>query len=178
MDILIAFGMSVCFQIRNEEKLFIFQVYTFSRMLLYLKEPSLQLFPKHLALVGQIHEPPINWQLRHWETLTDQYAVELSSAKGYALDDYIDESLLNEAQRKAQAADLAILCVSTTADRLSQPQHQLIRSVTLVQPNVWVAVWSATPFTMPWASKVNAILHVPNICTEQDFFATLQQHTL
>ncbi|MEM1327901.1 MAG: hypothetical protein AAGI23_18220 [Bacteroidota bacterium] len=147
-------------------------------MLIHQKKPSITPFPKQLAILGQIHQPPINWQIAHLETPATAYKFELKTANGYEMSDYINESLLNEAQRKAQAADLAILCVATETDRLPLPQYQLIRSVALVQPQLWVFAWSAITLSTPWASKTKAIFHVPNICSEQAFVEAIKSNTI
>lgn len=147
-------------------------------MVVYHKKSAPFLAPKHLALIGLIHEPPINWQQRHWQTLAAENRLIISFANGYTTDEYMDEALLNEAQRKAQAADLALLCVHTDSTQLPVNQHQLIRSVALVQPNVWVCMWTEGMVTMPWQKEAKIVSQVSQTFSELACWEEMKQQSL
>lgn len=147
-------------------------------MIVYYKKDAPFLTPKHLALVGNIYQPPISWRQTYWQTLATENSTTLSFAQGYGQDEFIDEALLNEAQRKAQIADLAVICVHTTTTQLPIHQHQLIRSVALIQPNIWVCVWAEGLLSMPWEKEAKVVVQVPSAFSELSFWEELNKNSL
>ncbi|MEM0993470.1 MAG: hypothetical protein AAGI49_10570 [Bacteroidota bacterium] len=108
-------------------------------------------FPQKVAIIGnfEVSDFPIEVSefLDFFRAKSD-----VVWAKGYGTGAYIDEALLNEAQRKAQAADLAILLLYLPADNEKIPinQHQLIRSVSLVQDKLIALVYAEKALVAAW----------------------------
>ncbi|MEM6697345.1 MAG: hypothetical protein AAF599_03045 [Bacteroidota bacterium] len=118
-------------------------------MLKTIKPLPQKIQPVKLAIFGRI---PNNWK----EEIETQF--DCLFAQGYEGNDYIDEALINEAQRKSQLAEWVIIFTHTETNRLPMSQHQLIRSVQLLQENIIVLVQSKTLSHLPWAANAKAII--------------------
>ena len=96
--------------------------------------------------------------------------TEVEYAKGFAATgDTIDDTLIDEAVRKAAEADVAVVFAGVPESiesegydrehmRLPQCQNRLIREVTKVQPNTVVVLHNGAPVSMPWIGSVGAVL--------------------
>ncbi len=105
-----------------------------------------------------------------WDALGEQMpSARLTWAEGYPADGAIDETRINEAQRKARAAEVAVLCVGLPDSYESEgfdrthlnlpPGHAaLIRAVAAVQPRTVVVLTAGAPVAMPWRDEVPAIV--------------------
>ncbi len=94
----------------------------------------------------------------------------VSYAPGYpAKGDQVDETLIQEAVRAAQSAQVAVICagltdlyevegLDRTHMRLPAGHDALIEAVVRVQPNVVVVLSNGSPVEMPWAGRARAIL--------------------
>lgn len=97
--------------------------------------------------------------------------INYSYARGYdSDDDKIDNALMQEATLLAEEADYAIVFAGLTNNYESEgfdrtnmdmpPNHNaLIEAVSSVNKNVIVVLYGGSPMSMPWISKVKAILH-------------------
>lgn len=91
-------------------------------------------------------------------------------AKGYDLmADKTDDSLVDEAVKVAQSADVAVLFVGLPDSyesegydrshmRLPESHNYLIDAVTAVQPNTVIVLHNGSPVEMPWINNVKAVL--------------------
>jgi beta-glucosidase len=93
----------------------------------------------------------------------------LGYASGYDTEGVTTAQLLEEAQQQARDADVAIVFAglpdsheSEGFDRstldLPEGHHRLIDTVSQVQPHTVVVLMNGSAITMPWASRVKAIL--------------------
>ncbi|MBD1823807.1 glycoside hydrolase family 3 C-terminal domain-containing protein [Cyanobacteria bacterium FACHB-DQ100] len=93
----------------------------------------------------------------------------IAYADGYTEDQQSDSVLLREAQAVAKAAKVAVVFVglppsfeSEGYDRehidLPQAHNELIEAVCDVQPNVAIVLTNGATVTMPWVSRVSAII--------------------
>ncbi len=135
----------------------------------------------HLAVIGAFAQKPrfqgggssqvVPTRLSSlWEALSARWPADRRSfAEGYPDDGTIDETRINEAQRKARAADVAVLCVGLPDSYESEgfdrthlnlpPGHvALIRAVAAVQPRTVVVLTAGAPVAMPWRDAVPAIV--------------------
>jgi beta-glucosidase len=154
-------------------------------MVLLHNENFLPLDPKRplrVALIGEFIKAPRyqgagSSQMRPTQ-LSDTYAALLaltdgawqtSYAPGYLPDGTTTDALLDDAARKARAADLALVFAglpdsyeSEGFDRrdlaLPSGHERLIQAVAGAQPNVGVVLMNGSAVLMPWASRVKAIL--------------------
>ncbi|MEM8526066.1 MAG: hypothetical protein AAGG68_15615 [Bacteroidota bacterium] len=118
-------------------------------MLKTIKPLSKKILSTKLAIFGKV---PTEWK----EQLEIQF--DCTFAEGYEDNDYIDEALINEAQRKAKFAEWVIIFAHTETERLPKNQHQLIRSVHLLNENLIVLVRSKTLSHLPWETNAKAII--------------------
>lgn len=98
--------------------------------------------------------------------------LDVIYAQGYdTKEDEVNEALIAEAVKAAQAADVAVLFVglpdafeSEGFDRkhmrIPNCQIALIDAVTAVQPNAVIVLHNGSPVEMPWEDKVRAVLDV------------------
>jgi beta-glucosidase len=95
--------------------------------------------------------------------------ADIQYAQGYRLDDDVDLSLIPEAKRAAQAADVALVLVglpqqyeSEGIDRLHidlPPSHnRLVSELAAVQKNLVVVLTNGSAVAMPWMREVPAIV--------------------
>ena len=118
-------------------------------MLKIIKALPQKIAPSKIAIFGAVAK---TWK----DQLENQF--DCLFAQGYGEDEYIDEALINEAQRKSQLVDWVIISTYTGTDRLPMNQHQLIRSVQLLQKNIIVLVQSRTLSHLPWEANAKAII--------------------
>jgi len=138
--------------------------------------------PLRVALIGEFIKAPRyqgagSSQIRPTQ-LANTYAALLaltdgawqtSYAPGYLPDGTTSDALLDDAARKARAADLALVFAglpdsfeSEGFDRrdlaLPSGHERLIEAVAGAQPNTGVVLMNGSAVLMPWASRVKAIL--------------------
>jgi len=118
-------------------------------MLKIIKSLPKKIRPSKIAVFGTI---PTEWRAQ----LEIQF--DCLFAQGYENNNYIDEALINEAQRKSQLVEWAFIFAHTDTDRLPMNQHQLIRSVQLLQRNIIVLVKSNMLSHLPWEANAKAIV--------------------
>ena len=91
-------------------------------------------------------------------------------ALGYGEPVRSDEELLAEAEQAAAASDVAVVVVGTTEEVESEGfdradlalpgrQDELVRRVAAAAPRTVVVVSAGSPVELPWADKVDAVLH-------------------
>jgi beta-glucosidase len=105
------------------------------------------------------------------DVIREEYGqgVEISYSAGYSLSNDDDLSLIAEAAKVAEQADVAIVLAGLPLSYESEgidrkhidlpPSHnQLISAVAKAQPNTAVALINGTAIAMPWVDEVSAIL--------------------
>ncbi len=116
---------------------------------------------------SQVNPTQVECALDHLQTLFPNDQIQY--ADGYPLDDAVDETIINQAQRIATDADVALLFVglpdhyeSEGFDRthIDIPKNHavLIRQIAAVQKNVVVILTNGSAVRMPWAHHAKAIV--------------------
>ncbi|MEM9889192.1 MAG: hypothetical protein AAF849_25210 [Bacteroidota bacterium] len=127
-----------------------------------IKQQKRLVLPQKVALIGNFETFNFSIPQTHFIDFFQARKIETSFAKGYEEEDDIDESLLNEAQRKAQAADVAfvLLYAPEGANKIPITQHQLIRSVSLVQSNLLALVYARAEIKTAWKKYTYSSLQI------------------
>ncbi|MBK1809981.1 glycoside hydrolase family 3 C-terminal domain-containing protein [Clostridium sp. YIM B02505] len=100
-----------------------------------------------------------------------EYTETSKFASGYSLKDIENEDLIKEAVEIAKSSKTVVLCVGLTdiyesegfdREHMGIPKNQakLIEAVAEVNENIIVIIVGGSAIEMPWAEKVQAILHM------------------
>ncbi|GFP74692.1 glycoside hydrolase family 3 C-terminal domain-containing protein [Clostridium fungisolvens] len=100
-----------------------------------------------------------------------EYAGKNRFFSGYSLKDVEDDALLKEAVEAARTSNTVVLCIGLTDIyesegfdrehmRIPANQIKLIEAVAEVNENIIVIIVGGSAIEMPWAAKVQAILHM------------------
>lgn len=100
-----------------------------------------------------------------------EYAGKNRFFSGYSLKDVEDDALLKEAVEAARTSNTVVLCIGLTDIyesegfdrehmRIPANQIKLIEAVAEVNENIIVIIVGGSAIEMPWAEKVQAILHM------------------
>lgn len=101
---------------------------------------------------------------------TANIKVECSYSTGHLDINEVNETVMNEAQRAASIADLAVIFVGFVnkkerkeATKLPTSQNVLVDVVSQVEKNVVVVVLANSDVEMPWKNQVKSILQLTEL---------------
>ena len=140
-----------------------------------LKQRKLLNTSKKIALIGDFDLSAFPISKQNFLNFFQQEKIEVLTAKGYQDESYIDEALLNEAQRKAQASDVAMLLLFAPqqANKIPFPQHQLIRSVNLLQSKLVVLLFAEQEVETPWLKYTHSSLQIDQNSQLEEIMGTI-----
>lgn len=105
------------------------------------------------------------------EVIQNEYGqdFEITYARGYNLQDHSDESLIAEAQKKAEEADVAVVFTGLPPEfetegrdrthlRMPETHNKLVSEVAAAQENTVVVMTNGSAVLMPWLDEVSGLL--------------------